>query len=66
MEVWKSQDDLANKLREQEERPETCPACGKGKLRLLDEVPDPTFGTLGVMRRTLKCDALECGQLSVM
>jgi hypothetical protein len=63
MEVWESHDDLADKLREQEERPTICPACGKGRLRLLDEAPDPTFGTLGIVRRTLKCDAPECGQL---
>jgi hypothetical protein len=66
MEVWESHDDLADKLREQEERPEVCPTCGKGKLQVLDEVPDPTFGTLGVVQRTLKCDAPQCGQVRVI
>jgi hypothetical protein len=52
MVVWESQDDLADMLREQEARPAVCPVCGKGKLRVLDEKPDPIYGALGAVRRT--------------
>ena len=36
----------------------TCECCGKGKLELINERPDPIFGVLGVICQTLKCDFL--------
>jgi hypothetical protein len=53
-------------LREQEARPAACPVCGKGKLRVREEKPDPIYGALEVVRRTLKCDPPECGRLNVI
>ena len=38
----------AAKLSPRSSRP-TCECCGKGKLELIDERPDPIFGVLGVI-----------------
>ena len=43
----------------------TCPWCGRGKIDLVEEKPDPIFGALGVASRTLRCDAVDCGRLTV-
>ena len=48
------------------EVPLTCTWCGNGKLHLIDETPDPIFGTLGVSRQTLRCDDPACGKLTVI
>jgi hypothetical protein len=37
-----------------DDRP-VCQFCRKGRMDLTEEVPDPTFGPLGVMKHTLKC-----------
>jgi hypothetical protein len=48
-----------------EERP-TCVTCGRGKLDLIDERPDPIFGVLGMTYQTLKCDSPECGKVTIV
>ena len=55
----------AAKLSPRISRP-TCECCGKGKLELIDERPDPIFGVLGVICQTLKCDFPECGKLTTL
>jgi hypothetical protein len=59
-------DSLADRLREQEEHLPICPACRIGTLCVVEERPDPLFGALGVVQRILKCDASDCGQLTVI
>jgi hypothetical protein len=54
---------VAAKLSYQESRP-ACASCGKGRLLLIAEKPDPDFGILGVLRQTLKCDW--CGKLAIV
>jgi hypothetical protein len=54
---------VASMLSPHDERP-TCACCGRGKLDLIDERPDPIFGVLGMTCQTLKCDFLECGKLT--
>jgi hypothetical protein len=56
---------LVDRLREQEEQLPTCPWCGRGRLYVLKESLDPNFGALGVVQRTLKCDWVDCGKLTV-
>jgi hypothetical protein len=56
---------VAAKLSAQENRP-TCVCCGKGHLVLVEERPDPNFGILGVVQQTLKCDAPECGKVTIV
>jgi hypothetical protein len=46
--------------------PLTCECCGKGNLELIDERPDAIFGVLGMTWRTLKCNCLECGKLTII
>lgn len=46
--------------------PQICTWCGKGKLKLIDETPDPNFGRLGMSRQTLRCDAPDCGKLTIV
>jgi hypothetical protein len=41
----------------------TCSWCGRGKLDLIKEWPDPTYGMIGV---TLRCDTPECGKLTAV
>jgi hypothetical protein len=48
------------------ENPLTCTWCGNGTLRLIDETPDPIFGTLGVSCQTLRCDDPACGKLTII
>ncbi|MCH4582520.1 hypothetical protein [Achromobacter xylosoxidans] len=36
-----------------------CPKCRKPTFELTDTAPDPTFGDLGVQRRTYRCSS--CG-----
>lgn len=36
-----------------------CPACGKPAWRVIASAPDPDFGEVGMVRRTLACS--ECG-----
>jgi len=55
---------VAARLSRQDKRP-TCVFCGKGKLDLIAERPDPNFGALGVVEQTLRCDSIECGKLTV-
>jgi hypothetical protein len=55
---------VAAKLSLQDNRP-TCAFCGKGKLVLVDERPDPNFGALGVFEQTLRCDSAECGKITI-
>jgi len=49
-----------------QENPPICPCCGKGRLVLIDERPDPIFGILGVTEQTWKCDQPECGKISIV
>jgi hypothetical protein len=56
---------VAAKLSFQENRP-TCAFCGRGRLLLIAEKPDPDFGILGMLRQTLKCDSPECGKLTIV
>jgi hypothetical protein len=55
----------AAKLSPHDDRP-ACECCGRGKLELIDERPDPIFGVLGMTLQTLKCDFLECGKLTIV
>jgi hypothetical protein len=55
---------VAAKLSLHDNRP-TCAFCGKGKLVLIDERPDPNFGALGVVEQTLRCDSADCGKLTI-
>lgn len=55
---------VAAKLSLQDNRP-TCTFCGKGKLVLIAERPDPNFGALGVVEQTLRCDSADCGKLTI-
>ena len=55
---------LIAKLALRDDRP-TCPSCGKGKLVLISERPDPNFGALGVVEQTLRCDNPACGKLTI-
>jgi Cys-tRNA synthase (O-phospho-L-seryl-tRNA:Cys-tRNA synthase) len=43
-----------------------CEYCGRGRLTLVDEAPDKNFGILGMLRQTLKCDAPDCGKLTIV
>jgi len=56
---------VAAKLSFQEDKP-TCAFCGRGRLVLIDERPDPNFGILGMLCQTLKCDSPECGKLTIV
>jgi hypothetical protein len=42
-----------------------CAFCGKGKLVLIAERPDPNFGALGVVEQTFRCSQAECGRLTI-
>jgi hypothetical protein len=55
--------DLTDRLREQEEHLPACTTCGQLRLYVLEERPDPNFGVLGVVQRTLRC--ADCDRLSV-
>ena len=55
---------VAAKLSRQDNRP-TCTFCGKGKLGLIAERPDPNFGALGVFEQTFRCDSAECGKVTI-
>ena len=55
---------VAAKLALQDSRP-ICAFCGKGRLILIDERPDPNFGILGVVEQTLKCDSADCGKITI-
>lgn len=48
-----------------DDRP-TCGWCKRGRLDLIEEKPDPIFGALGMTVSTLKCDAPECGKLTIL
>jgi hypothetical protein len=39
----------------------SCPKCRNGRLQLTDEKPDPTFGRLGMLLQTYRCDSPACG-----
>jgi|SRR5260370_25715368 hypothetical protein len=56
---------VAAKLSLQEHRP-ICVRCGKGRLVLIDERPDPNFGILGLLQQTLECDSPECGKVTIV
>jgi hypothetical protein len=64
MGIWEELHAVADRLSLPEDRP-TCEWCGRGKLHLIEEKPDPNFGALGVTSRTLKCDDPACGKLTV-
>lgn len=55
---------VAAKLSLQDNR-STCAFCGKGKLVLIAERPDPNFGALGVVEQTLRCDRADCGKITI-
>ena len=55
---------VAARLSLQDSRP-TCAFCGKGKLVLIAERPDPNFGALGVVEQTLRCDRADCGKITI-
>ena len=38
---------------------ELCPKCRRSSWNLVDSIPHPQFGTLGVIQRTYKCS--DCG-----
>jgi hypothetical protein len=65
MNVLEELQAVAAKLAPYDDRP-ACEYCGQGKLELIDERPDPIFGVLGMTCRTLKCDFLECGKLTIV
>jgi hypothetical protein len=44
----------------------TCKRCGQGKLDLIDERRDPNIPTLRTTCQVLKCDAEECGKLTII
>jgi len=52
------------KLASLDHRPK-CSWCPRGKLDLIEERPDPIFNALGTTLKTLKCDAPECGKLTI-
>jgi hypothetical protein len=56
---------VAAKLSSEDNRP-FCACCGKGRLVMVDERPDPNFGILGMFQQTLKCDSAECGKLTIV
>jgi len=56
---------VASRLSHQAERP-LCGFCGRGRLILIDERPDPNFGILGLLQQTLKCDSPECGKFTIV
>ena len=39
-----------------------CDCCGIGEMRLVEEIPHPLYGRLGVTRRTLRCSNPACGK----
>jgi hypothetical protein len=47
-----------------EERRRICPSCGRGRLDLIYERSHPILGVAGVICRTLKCNAVDCGALT--
>ncbi len=55
---------VAARLSHQDNRP-TCAFCGKGRLVLIAERPDPNFGALGVVEQTFRCNSAECGKLTI-
>jgi hypothetical protein len=36
---------------------ENCPVCNNGRFKVVASVPDPIFGDLGVLLRTMRCDS---------
>ena len=55
---------VAAKLAHHDNRP-ICAACGKGRLNLIGERPDPNYGILGVVEQTLQCDDAGCGRITI-
>jgi hypothetical protein len=43
----------------------TCPWCSRGRVDVVEETPDPIYGALGMVTRTLRCDAPDCGRLTI-
>jgi hypothetical protein len=41
-----------------------CQTCGRGKLDLIYERSHPILGIAGVICRTLRCNAADCGALT--
>lgn len=39
---------------------EICPICRRGRMNIISSKPHPTFGTMGVLERKLKCDNSSC------
>lgn len=40
---------------------ETCPICGKGRMKVVASRPHPHFSFAGVQERSIKCQNPECG-----
>lgn len=40
---------------------EVCPKCRSGRMRVVDEKPDPIFRVHGISLQTLACDEPSCG-----
>lgn len=55
---------VAAKLSHQDNRP-ICSICGKGRLDVIGERPDPNYGILGVVEQTLRCDQAACRHITV-
>jgi len=64
MSVFGDLQAVAARLSLQDNRP-TCAACGKGRLVLVGERPDPNYGILGVVEQTFKCNDAGCGRLTI-
>jgi hypothetical protein len=64
MSIFEDLHAVAAKLSLKENQP-TCIRCGKGRLILIDELPDPNFGVLGLMQQTWKCDSPDCGKVTI-
>ena len=56
---------VAARLSREEKQP-VCTRCGKGRLVLIEETPDPNFGILGMVQQTLKCDCADCGEVTIV
>jgi hypothetical protein len=65
MDVPRAMNGAVPRLPPHKARP-ACSWCGRGKLDLIDERPDPIFGVLGMRLSTLKCVAPECGKLTII
>jgi hypothetical protein len=56
---------MAGKLSTHDNR-SNCKWCGQGKLDLIDERRDPNVPSLRTTCQVLKCNAPECGKLTIV